>query len=1605
MKSNFFKLKIFLNFKVVLVFLLGTQILFAQKELNFFELKQKWEERIEKDIEDINLTKEEAQTRLSRERKMLERWKQLWRYRLGPNGEMTTASKEFSKLLSSNARNADKGSRSTCTSTYDDNINWTNLGPLNSNGSYGGSNNCTGYLPNKQNQGRLDAISVNPTNTQQILVGGFNGGIWRSTNGGTTWINTTDDEGYSLYGINSIKRHPANAEIVYATTTVGGGLWEATRSTYGMGLIVSTNGGSSWQPTGLIYSNYGAWNSQLGEIAIDPNSTTSNTIIYCVSNTEVFRWQGSHLANGTWTNIAASQPFGTWHNGPLWWGYVNNNDLVVNNSGVLFFTNYLGLFKYQGGTVSQVTSYTIPSPYNAYDPLCMHIQPVSRQHINIEINNQGHIVLLIAFSRRKYSNTNNKCISEDARFLYKSTDNGVTWSAPKLVNVFNMPANRFPMLAVSPGNSDVVYFESSSRCAVKSTNFGTTITAMGNSNNHVDIRYFQSVSGSGTNDNIYIATDGGISKTTNGQDWVDITGQGMSITNYYGCGITESNDKMIFAGAQDGSINYFNNGNWYETKPGGDNGDCLINPVNSNMIIQESQNSLCRGTLSGNDVTTDSYYSGACIPQGNDCVGWMNPLKWNGNSNNEFFFGLDFLKIGLTSGSTLTAVPTSLHSGKNVSSVEVSRNNPNVVYYSTDSYVWNGSAPTDDGIYKAVRTGSSWTVTNISSNLYGPVHGITGLSVPITDVAVDPNNENRIWITMAGFESGKKVYYSSNGGSSWSNITSTGLPNLPCTAIVYQEMSNDRIYVGTDNGIYYTDNSLSCWAKYGNNGPQCMVNDMEINQCSGKLVVATHGRGLWEAPLIINPEATIITGNTTWNKSRTIANNILVPTGATLNITGASTVINMAQNTKIMIAQGGRVNVTDATITNTCGKVWGSIEIWGNSALSQTFANQGALILNNATIEHGTEAVIVSKDGGTQFNGGIIQATNTKFFNNKRSVSFYKYDLQNNASFFTNCNFKTDANYRFGSLSLLAHLTMWAVKGINISGCNFETTNNFAWDATRVTGIGTVDANFTVTDYCSAGTNPCPGAIKSTFNGLHKAINAQWTTGTSTFNVYKSVFQNNVYGIISTGHNNFNIRANNFTVGKTSVGTSAVHEGVSIFAGTGFNIDQNTFTPTFTSTSPTTIGIRCTDTGTSDKEIYKNSFFKTGSGNNNVFYGNLANGINRNNNVGSQQFGLKYSCNTNTNNTLQGYDFAVTDVGISNAQGSLLSPARNTFSLGTSILNSDFQNAGGPINYYYRVGFTNENPIQIAGVTKFGTSSNTNYCYDRYGGIVALTLPDENSYDLVVEKVKAIDVKVKEASKNSDSKLVDQLNQELLDLNREKLWIERDVLQYHISNNDELNLIKWYIKIGDLSAKMSLIDLYLGRNEIENAESKILALLDEISKMESEDDQIINFINLKTLQINALKEKREININITEAERSFLQKLAQTDRGKGGYQARNILNFLGDNYFIEPVFPNSTEWRNEQENVKYQENSSLSAFPNPASQVVTFSYNIGELKPDGTQLKIVDFMGRTIQTLAILSTSGDVRWDCSFVPNGIYYYSIIKNEDELIKPKAVIVIK
>jgi hypothetical protein len=118
----------------------------------------------------------------------------------------------------------------------------------------------------------------------------------------------------------------------------------------------------------------------------------------------------------------------------------------------------------------------------------------------------------------------------------------------------------------------------------------------------------------------------------------------------------------------------------------------------------------------------------------------------------------------------------------------------------------------------------------------------------ITGIAVDPKDANRIWITYTGYWDEFKVWFSGDGGTTWTNADGGHqLFNIPVNAIVYQEGTKDRLFIGTDAGVYMSENG-SRWQKYGA-FPNVRVTEMKINKTINKLRVSTYGRGLWEGTL------------------------------------------------------------------------------------------------------------------------------------------------------------------------------------------------------------------------------------------------------------------------------------------------------------------------------------------------------------------------------------------------------------------------------------------------------------------------------------------------------------------------------------------------------------------------------------------------------------------------------------------------------------------------------------------------------------------------------------------------------------------------------------
>ncbi|MEL6864303.1 MAG: hypothetical protein AAFP19_07790, partial [Bacteroidota bacterium] len=1110
---------------------------------------------------------------------------------------------------------------------------------------------------------------------------------------------------------------------------------------YGVGVIVSTDNGISWTSSGFN-TNYGG-SGRVRALAIDPNSTLSNTIIYAATSQRLYKWQGNSDAAGSWTNIYQDSD---WYSGPYHWGPVDLADVEVEANGTVWFCHLKGLYRIPAGstTASLITNYTVPAVVSA-PTSCGDPNPL-KHIINIDINRQGHVVFAI-----KYVYFDANCNIDDLPYIYRTTNSGVTWQGG--VNQMGINPSGAIRFAVSRDNSNVVYAEQSgwTRCVFKSTDFGVNFTEMNTEQNHVDVRFLYTFDGvpndpNGNQDVIYAGNDGGITMTSDGWNWIDINGEGLACTNNYGVGITEANSDFIFTGAQDGSINFYNEGEWYETLPGGDNGDCLIDPVVNTRVYQQYQGALRRTMVTGNNTDW-----GTSITPPN--AQWLYPILMNPNDPNEIFASTTSLQGSLDMGDNWTEISDpNLHPVKRIASLGMSANNDDIIYYAVSGYWWNSNTTPSasnsnyGGIFRADRSSGSWVVTDVTNNLnFKCIGGECGLGAPISDIAVDPSDEDKVWVTLGTFSNGNKVYHSTDGGANWINVSSC-LPNIPFSSVVCQGGPNNQVYVGSDFGVFYKDDGMSDWAFYGNGGPRTLVADMEINRCGGKLVVATQGRGLWEVDLMDGSPVTLSSGTTNWTTPQFLTSDLIIPDDATLNITG--TTVNIAKNVRIIVEEGAHLVVDNSTLTNACGDLWRGIEVWGDATQHQYTHgggyHQGRLtVRNNSVIEYARNAVKVGKEGDWQMNhtGGIIWANNSTFRNNKRAVEFLRYQNfhpfiptlnLNNRSYFRDCHFLTDEDLP-ANQNPNAFVTMWAVDYINFFSCDFENLNPNANTLAELgRGIYTEDASFNITGCTSVCPfdEPCCNPDKPIFRNLEYGVYAKVISSTRKFKVDAAYFENCRYGVSFEEVDYAQITRSDFVMGYTPDASQSFTLGIYNLYGTQYRIEENTFTlspQAFTRTA----GAIMFHTGEENNEIYKNTF-------DGMDYANLAIGSNGSltaNSDGSFD-GLVYFCNEQVNSV----DFDMNTFwgnGIRHYQGGLLAsgnflPAGNTFSHTGGNAESDVSNASTMNIIYIHDNVANEEPlfytpIKVLPVNPTNIQSNT--CPSRFGVVKKVEISRDLYYD------------------------------------------------------------------------------------------------------------------------------------------------------------------------------------------------------------------------------------------------------------------------------------
>ena len=725
-----------------------------------------------------------------------------------------------------------------------------------------------------QDMGRIDVISPHPCRTGEWLAGSVNGGVFKTTDGGKQWRNVTDASGLSFMGISAIVRHPKNPDIIYASTRKIFGIWYhggATycgdqRSSYGIGLLLSVNGGEDWQCIGAndipaiekqdSYRDF--FNS--GCLAIDPRSTLRHTRVAIGFEARIDCWTGTaDMRSGEWFTPLSFDPWETgddenhWHNMQI-------DDIAFSSRGELWFSRFDGLWAYD---FSLKEKRMIPLPWPAdlaADSLQFrgktYLHNPLRWHIRMHPDEKGRWMLLAEITWLAEKD-NRLAEKKKEVFLYFTRSKNGVFSGPHRVADGQVLSGRIA------GEPFAFLFQKGT-CVARAdwdlTGDSLRIRSTENGKNHVDARVFASCY-QPCEKKVYhfLGTDGGVSVSTDGWHWEDATGVGLSCTNFYGCAPHPEDTSRVLCGAHDGSINYYEQGKWSITQPGGDNADAAWVPGSSDSAYQTSQGRIyltarqpngdfriLRSSGSGEWRFFPVWVS-ASFPPGE--------VFWGGS---ELGFSPDYLRT------VKDLNRRRLHARATVYAIGSSAADPGRLYYATHGWYRDGGKPAraaenEGGVY-CLRRGSDgrWSEDSLqdcSGNLRaylpaGSSFSEPGLAAPITDLVVDPLQPERLWVSFGGLRAEWKVWYSENGGKEWKNAGKKGLPNVPVTAITYDSQSG-CLFAGTDLGIWYTRENMDRWYRWGKGQPPATVTDLEIQEAGRTLYATFMGRGLWKRKIDI----------------------------------------------------------------------------------------------------------------------------------------------------------------------------------------------------------------------------------------------------------------------------------------------------------------------------------------------------------------------------------------------------------------------------------------------------------------------------------------------------------------------------------------------------------------------------------------------------------------------------------------------------------------------------------------------------------------------------------------------------------------------------------
>jgi len=604
--------------------------------------------------------------------KPFKRWEQLWQRQVKPDGSIPTGKDiweawEAHQLFGSSAKK----------SALPDLSNWQPIGPYNH------------VQANAQpsGQGRLNAVTIDPNNSNIWYVGSPNGGLWKSTNGGGNWSPMTDE--LPRVGVSAIAVDYNNSNIIYIATGD-----DDADQTPTIGVMKSTDGGVTWNSTGLNVNTLGNV-TQLSELFIDPNN--SNKLV-CASNQGVFT---SSDAGVNWSQTLTGN---------------NIRDLRIKpgDASIVYCVSPTAFYRSTNGGVNfvQITN-GVPTSTGR---MVIDVTPADPNYVYIFSSDADNV--------RWHG-------------IYRSTDSGQTFTtreegAGSLIGNSQVWYN-FAM-GVSDTNPNELY--TGVMDVWKSTNGGQTWDKLNRwdrlteAYTHADIHGIRVVGGK-----VFVVSDGGIYSSSDGGTNFTPHYQDLQIGEFFNVAVAKGNPGNISGGLQDnGGFGVGVNGEYRAYHPG-DGVNTLITPTDDNMYYGLIQNGdilyvsnrgdgqlarVYRPSNSGNGVWVPPLSADS---NGDVFAAWSNLFRLNRNTYEWELVGslggyTDVLEIAPSDPNRIVSsshqnIRVSKDGGKtidfnsnavgnSIAGIAIHPTNPDIMWITTD-----GNGP-NKGIHKTTDGGLTW---------------------------------------------------------------------------------------------------------------------------------------------------------------------------------------------------------------------------------------------------------------------------------------------------------------------------------------------------------------------------------------------------------------------------------------------------------------------------------------------------------------------------------------------------------------------------------------------------------------------------------------------------------------------------------------------------------------------------------------------------------------------------------------------------------------------------------------------------------------------------------------------------------------------------------